>query len=362
MTARRRPILFALAAAGGALLLAEGALRLALGPAERDDEAACARWPYTLGMCLKPGTEAAEEVRLGDESRALYRAPFRVNAHGLRGPEFDWAKPAGVRRFLALGDSTAFGWGVAEGETYPDLLRGLLAETPKAGPWEVLNGGAPGFTSAQVLHSWRERFAPLAPDAVLLSVCHNDGSPYRFEASGLGLPLTDEALIARYRARALSPAVGWLRERALYRALALALVPLRKAAGGAPPNRVPLPDYGANLRALADEIGGAGARLFFLAAGCDASDPYGAVFREVAEARGTYFDAIAACRAREEALATSEPYASLLTSYRRDFGFDLYPGNRDYLCTLDGSHLDRLGHYLLAERLRDWIREGFGGR
>jgi len=62
------------------------------------------------------------------------RVKVHTNAHGLRDREFEYAKPAGVRRVLVLGDSMAEGAQVPEAETFPKRLEQLLtaADRPLA--------------------------------------------------------------------------------------------------------------------------------------------------------------------------------------------------------------------------------------
>jgi hypothetical protein len=48
------------------------------------------------------------------------------NSQGNRGPEASFAKPAGVRRVVVLGDSQAWGYGVGDDDTIPAQLGRLL--------------------------------------------------------------------------------------------------------------------------------------------------------------------------------------------------------------------------------------------
>lgn len=62
------------------------------------------------------------------------RFPFRMttNARGFRGPVLARAKPAGALRVVAVGNSSTFGWGVNDDETYPaQLEHALRAAAPR---------------------------------------------------------------------------------------------------------------------------------------------------------------------------------------------------------------------------------------
>jgi len=92
-----------------------------------------------LGFELRPGAVAAAEV------------DYRINAAGLRGPEVEEEKSAGVVRVAVLGDSIAFGYGVAEADAFPRQLEGLLNTGRRDGRAEVLNFGVPGYNLDQEL-------------------------------------------------------------------------------------------------------------------------------------------------------------------------------------------------------------------
>jgi hypothetical protein len=78
-----------------------------------------------------------------------------TNAQRLRGPEMT-EKPAGTR-LLAIGDSVTFGWGVADGESWPAKLGAELGRRGKA--VEVLNAGVPAQRIEHMVQFLR-RIAP----------------------------------------------------------------------------------------------------------------------------------------------------------------------------------------------------------
>ena len=97
-----------------------------------------------------------------------------INSLGLRGDMPEPEKPAGGVRILAVGDSTTFGWGVNDLETYGARLQRLLAEAEPGRPIRVVNAGVSAYNlrqSARLLG----RLAPaLNPDVVLVGVFWND--------------------------------------------------------------------------------------------------------------------------------------------------------------------------------------------
>ena len=116
--------------------------------------------------------------------------PVRVNRFGLRGAEIAREPGNDARRILVLGDSAAYGWGLAEADTFPVLLGEELRRLGM--DVEVLNAAVPGYNTESAVALLRHTGLSLAPDALVLGVSLND-----FEAtpslSPLGLLLAGEA-------------------------------------------------------------------------------------------------------------------------------------------------------------------------
>jgi hypothetical protein len=98
----------------------------------------------------------------------------RVNALGLRGPEVE-RKRDGEIRVLALGDSMAYGQGVADDETLPHYLRIVLQKRdPLRRAWTVINAGHRGYNTTQELALLKELGELLQPDIVVVLWYWND--------------------------------------------------------------------------------------------------------------------------------------------------------------------------------------------
>lgn len=97
-----------------------------------------------------------------------------TNARGFRGPPLEPRKPSGCVRVAALGDSIAFGWGVAAGEAWPQRLVQLLREAHPGRRIEVINTGVPGYNTAMEVAALREKVLPLEPDVVVIGFVAND--------------------------------------------------------------------------------------------------------------------------------------------------------------------------------------------
>jgi lysophospholipase L1-like esterase len=194
------------------------------------------------------------------------RLPFTVtlNADGFRGPSMPRARRDGAIRVIAAGNSSTFGWGVSDEETYPaQLARRLEAHFPGR-PIEVMNAGVPGFTSYQGLRILSRDLLPRRPDFVVLAFGFNDSRR----------AATSDSAFARARARPVARAARAVRRLAIARRLERALAAVRgaRAADRLSPGpderttvRVPVAEFAATMREMILGARAAGARPSVLA-------------------------------------------------------------------------------------------------
>ncbi len=98
-----------------------------------------------------------------------FDAPFTTNSRGLRGRrEFVVPKPAGVTRVVVLGDSFAWGYGVADDEIFTAELQRRFPRT------EVVNLGVISFDLRGDLAYFEREGTRYEPDVVLVALCQND--------------------------------------------------------------------------------------------------------------------------------------------------------------------------------------------
>jgi len=135
-------------------LILEVAVRLLLPPL---DNAEMKVFDAEIGKTLRPGYVGTD---LGVE--------VRINAHGLRSPEFSLEKPEGTYRILVLGDSWTFGVGVQQDETYPVQLERILNERFPDRKTEVLNAGVSGYETYNEAVYFRRTGCKFQPDLVLI--------------------------------------------------------------------------------------------------------------------------------------------------------------------------------------------------
>lgn len=123
----------------------------------------------------------------------LFRVPkpgfeyqgVRINQQGFRGPELASPKPRDTFRVLALGGSAVWNPYVSNNDqTWAVKLQANLNRAMQAQgnglTFEVINGGVPGYTSAESLMNLVWRGLPLEPDAVLVYQGYNDFKPNRW--------------------------------------------------------------------------------------------------------------------------------------------------------------------------------------
>jgi hypothetical protein len=159
----RKRLALGLAGALAAAALAELGLRwLApdLTPLLRLVETAGDARPYVL----RPG--AAVEYA-GVAARLPRPVRWAVNAQGLR-EDRDVGPPSDRFRVAVYGDSEAFGWSVAQGETFQ---RRMEAQDRRV---EVLNLGVPGYNVADTREHLERTLAAFDPDLAIFLSTKND--------------------------------------------------------------------------------------------------------------------------------------------------------------------------------------------
>lgn len=99
---------------------------------------------------------------------------YDINTDGFRDRLYERPKPQGVFRTLVLGDSLAFGWGVAQDQAFPKVMESLLAEQAPDARVEILNLGVGGYNPYTELELLKDLGPSYEPDLVLVQFCIND--------------------------------------------------------------------------------------------------------------------------------------------------------------------------------------------
>ena len=182
----------------------------------------------------------------------------RTGPQGLQGE----AARAGERTLLVLGDSTAFGWGVGEGESFSELLQARLDGTSTsalAAPHlRVLNAAVPGYSSFQVRLQAEALIPRWRPAVVVLCVGNNDAWPVA--RSDREVDTSRRLAAVLESALSKSHLLVWASER--LRPHRPATFTASTLAGSVA--RVSVSEYADNLRAIVSLARDAGARVILL--------------------------------------------------------------------------------------------------
>jgi hypothetical protein len=179
------------------------------GGKEQRERSRYTEYDPVLGWRKTPGADVVYD-------RREYHVEYRVNRQGLRGPDRPYAKPPGVARVLALGDSFVEAFMVEDAQTVTARTEASLAA--RGCRVEVINGGTVGYSTDQEYLFYRDEGRKYAPDVVVVFVYQND-IPYLAIGEYLGYPKpqldfsTDPPTVAnepvpRYEAPALAEAAA----------------------------------------------------------------------------------------------------------------------------------------------------------
>lgn len=108
---------------------------------------------------------------------ALGDIEYRIGAHGFRDRDRRRQKESGVYRVAVLGDSVAFGYGVAVEDGFVARMETLLGESKRV---EVLNFAVSGFNPYNEAELFRGVVRDFEPDLTLVQFCVNDLNDPRF--------------------------------------------------------------------------------------------------------------------------------------------------------------------------------------
>jgi lysophospholipase L1-like esterase len=178
---RRKPCVFRLVAVGVptfvGLVVVVGLL-IYQGRLSFDPETGTIQFTDAPIYLEEPGHEITGHKYLYDKTLGWRNIPdwkwtslgrkLTINSKGLRDRSYDYEKPPGVRRILVLGDSYAWGYGVADHEIFTEVLEARLEATPQH--WQVINAGVSGWGTDQEYLFLKTEGFKYSPDIVVLSL------------------------------------------------------------------------------------------------------------------------------------------------------------------------------------------------
>lgn len=211
------------------------------------------------------------------EPDTLFESPAgttRINSVGLREElEPSQEKGAGELRILVTGDSSIYGWGVRDNETYAVYLERELKGRLPGRRVEVINLGVPGYSTEQTLRLLEKVGWSYAPDLVVVSNIFSDCNIDAFQDRA-ALKMTSGDGSVMWNSRLYCAAyMPWLRyQSALNQSTNSILMPgiptganaavsLEKIDTVIDLSRVPLSDYLDNLDTIRTEAEARGATM-----------------------------------------------------------------------------------------------------
>ncbi len=102
-----------------------------------------------------------------------------ISPEGFRDTPLKHPRPPGERRVLVLGDSSVFGAGVLQEETFVQKLEQALNPpgiSPESRPVQIINAGVPGYTTYQCIELLK-RSLYLEPEGVIFYNISDSGTP-----------------------------------------------------------------------------------------------------------------------------------------------------------------------------------------
>lgn len=106
---------------------------------------------------------------------ALWGGQVAIDRNGFRSPrDIPLVKPPDSVRVMLVGGSTAFGWGVPDGQDIAAHMQNVLDASGDPGHYEVVNTGVPYYTSFQELNWYVHALWAFKPDILVVLHGHND--------------------------------------------------------------------------------------------------------------------------------------------------------------------------------------------
>lgn len=282
------------------------------------------------------------------------RYQITANALGFRGPEVAPTKGPNTFRILVFGDSSSFGWGVNEEDSWWTLLRQELKKRYPDKNIEIANFAIPGDSSAYgklIFDTFAPRFQS---DLVILGFGAND-------AKGVFTSHTEQ--VSRFtQKRSMLRVLGFLQKSALVTILKGALRPRESSKTGAEssaPSRKRVPavsvrDYGNNMVTMglkAKELGNKNA--VFL--GLCANPTYARKARQDAKSNGfLWLNGQSQLVKLLPHIQRKDVYPEYVERMERSYPDDLKK-NKLFYVTSDGCHPNELGHRYVADQLAEML-------
>lgn len=158
----------------------------------------------------------------GNDNHPEFRTQQKTNSFGLMGEDIKLKKPEDTFRILVLGDSFTEAMQVAPENSYVRKLESLLNNASNQSPrFEVLNAGTRAYSPINHYFNFKNRWARLKPDLVIVQMFANDladdnHTRARSHVDRFGLPtkinrfFTEEAINNHWKEETIHPLIEGL--------------------------------------------------------------------------------------------------------------------------------------------------------
>lgn len=128
---------------------------------------------YAMALKVRAANPKIGHLHRPGSHATLMGVPVAINSDGFRDRDYPVAR-TGARRFIFLGDSLTFGWGVEEKKTFASILEAKLNLTA---PTEIINFGTGNYNTEQEVGLFLEKGQKYKPDDVVVFYFINDAEP-----------------------------------------------------------------------------------------------------------------------------------------------------------------------------------------
>lgn len=139
-------------------------------------------WRYAHEIKRESTLPGLVQNHQGNAESELMGVRIRTDSAGFRRPNStaESLREPNSLLVVALGDSFTLGWGVPEGQTYPDLLERILNEQARhsnSRQFTVINAGIGNSNTSMEVARYEHEIRPLHPQWLILGFFINDSEP-----------------------------------------------------------------------------------------------------------------------------------------------------------------------------------------
>ena len=269
------------------------------------------------------------------------------NSLGFRGPDLEAKKAADTYRVLIFGDSSSFGWGVDQADTFYSIMSEKLSKQFPGKKFEIANFAIPGDSSEYGKLIAGKYIPKYESDLVILGFGANDAKKTYIK---------HKIQVEKFKSNSLLQNIKYYASySAIFRTLQAALKP--KAAGKmenlAKQSAVSQKEYADNLNEMAELARSKNSQVLLLNL-CTPGN-YAKTAKVLAQHKDyQYFNGQKYLLKNLPEIKEKKLFPEIVNEMEKNYGADLRNDNLLYI-TSDGCHPNKLGNRIIAEKLSNLI-------